>query len=328
MQTETLAWLAVPDHIEEFLDWGKERVGKRNQGTTQFLAFIASLVRPRYGYLWQRPELQATLPAQYQSEDWKSLCESQFSLTEQLVSAFHGEIEPSRDSFEPIRNIIELPQPMEAAIDMVQRMRAARPIGTPKLEAVWARDLALVKLLLSNPLRRSNMSHLTWKSDNTGELYQRTDKSWWIRIPKTKFKNRNGAAGDSIYDVKVQQSAWRDIERYIFDFRPKLLKHPSDLVFLKKILHTTHQHRPIDDISAIIYKLTVKYIPQCGGFRAHAFRHIVATSILKSEGGSHKIAAKVLNDRIATVEKHYDGLNSNDASEEMGRLLGSYFNRM
>lgn len=327
-QTETLAWLAVPDYIEEFLDWGKERVGKRNQGTTQFLAYIASVVRPRHGYLWQQPKMLATLPIEYQSEDWKTLCERQFTLTEQLVSAFHGEIEVSRDSFEPIRTIIALPQPMEAAIDMVQRMRAARPIGTPKLEALWARDLALIKILLSNPLRKRNLSHLTWKPDNTGELYQQADNSWWIRIPKIKFKNRNGAAGDSIYDVKVQESAWRDIERYIFFFRPKLLKYPTDLVFLKKILHTTTEHRPCDDISSIAYKATAKYLPQSGGFRAHAFRHIVATSILKSEGGTHKIAAKVLNDRIATVEKHYDGLTSNDASEEMGRLLGPYFNRM
>lgn len=327
-QTETFAWLAVPDYIEEFLEWGRERVGKRNQGTTQFLAFIASLVRPRYGYLWQQPEMQATLPIHFQTEDWKTLCERQFTLTEQLVSAFHGEIEVSRDSFEPIRAIIALPQPMEAAIDMVQRMRAARPIGAPKLEALWARDLALVKILLSNPLRKRNLSHLTWKSDNTGDLYQRADKSWWIRVPKIKFKNRNGAAGDSIYDVRIQESAWRDIERYIFNFRPKLLKYPTDLVFLKKLLHTTHEHRPIEDISAIVYKLTVKFIPECGGFRAHAFRHIVATSILKSEGGSHKLAAKVLNDRVSTVEKHYDGLTSNDASEEMGRLLGHCFNRM
>lgn len=327
-ETQSLAWLAVPDFIEEYLDWCKERVGKRNQGTTQFLAFIASLVRPRHGYLWQQPEMQATLPAKYQSEDWKALCEKQFTLTEQLVSAYQGEIEVSRDSFEPIKTIVALPQPMEAAIDMVQRMRAARPIGAPMLEALWARDLALVKILISNPLRKSNISHLTWKADNTGELYQRADKSWWIRIPKIKFKNRNGAAGDSVYDVRIQESAWRDIERYIFMARPKLLKYPTDLVFLTKILRTTNEHRPFTDVSKVIYKITVKYLPKSGGFRTHAFRHIVATSILKTEGGTHKIAAKVLNDRVATVEKHYDGLTSNDASEEMGRLLGHCFNRM
>lgn len=325
---ETLAWLAIPEYLEEHLDWWKERVGKRNQGVTTFLALIASLVRPRYGYLWQSEKMRDTLPKQYQSEDWKSLCERQFRLVEQLVSAFHGEIEPSRDSFEPVRDIISLPQPMEAAIEMVQRMRAARPIGGSSLESVWARDMALIKILLSNPLRRRNLAHLTWRADNTGELYQRQDRSWWIRVPKVKFKNRNGAAGDSTYDVRIQESAWRDIERYIFTFRPKLLKHPTDLVFLTRLMKSTTQHVPWVDLSQAVCRITAKYIPRCNGFRAHAFRHLVATAILKSKGGTHKTAAKILNDRVATVEKHYDGLTSNDASEEMTRLLGSCFDRM
>lgn len=324
----TLAWLAVPDYLEEYLDWCKARIGKRNQSVNQFLALIASLVRPRFGYLRQRKEMQATLPPQYHQEDWDALCERQFELTEQLVTAYHSEVEPSRDSFEPIRKLVEMPQPMDAIVDMVQRMRADRPIGRPLREAAWSRDLVLIKLLLSNPLRMRNMAHLIWRSDNTGELYQRADKSWWIRIPRIKFKNRSGAAGDTIYDCQVQPSAWKDIERYLFIYRPKLLREPCDLVFLTKLSRGNTHHRPWKDLSARVHHLTERYVAQCVGFRAHAFRHIVATSILKAEGGTHKVAARVLHDRVATVEKHYDGLTSNDGSAEMGRLLGSQFARM
>lgn len=325
---QTLAWLAIPDFLEEYLDWCKERVGARNQSATQFLAFVASLVRPRFGYLWQQPEMLTTLPGEYAAEDWTTLCERQLDLTEQLVSAYHGEIEVSRDSFEPIRKLVELQQPMEAIVDMIQRMRANRPVGSPSMEAIWARDLALIKLLISNPLRRRNLAHLTWRPDNKGELYQRADKSWWIRISKTKFKNRKGAAGDSIYDCEVQSSAWEDLERYLFIYRPKLLRSPTDLVFLTRLERGTTSHRPWTELSAKVHELTAKYIPQCSGFRAHAFRHIVATSILKAEGGTHKTAARVLNDRVATIEKHYDGLTSNDGAREMGRLLGPQFSRM
>jgi hypothetical protein len=325
---QTLAWLAVPEFLEEYLDWCKARLGKRNQGTKQFLAFVASVVRPHFGYLWQRPEMLDTLPCGYAHQDWRSMCEQQFSLTEQLVSAYNDEIEVSRDSFESIRMLVELPQPMEAVVDMIQRMRADRPVGKPSLETIWARDLAVVKLLLSNPLRMRNLAHLTWREDNSGDLYQRADKSWWIRIPKTKFKNRAGAAGDSIYDCEVHPSAWRDLERYLFVFRPKLLKSPTDLVFLVRLQEGSTSHRPWSGLSAMIYERTAKYIPKCSGFRAHAFRHIVATSILKADGGTHKIAARVLNDRVATVEKHYDGLTSNDGAREMGRLLEAQFSRM
>jgi integrase len=250
-------------------------------------------------------------------------------MTEQLVAAYSGEIEVSRDSFAPIRKLIDLPQPMEGIVDMLQRMRADRPVGAaPSMEAIWSRDMALIKLLLSNPLRKRNLAHMTWRPDNSGDLYQQADGSWWIRLPKSKFKNRTGAAGESIYDCEVQSSAWSDIERYIFIYRPKLLRYESDLVFLARLLPGSTKHRPWEGLSAKVHDLTAKYVPQCSGFGSHAFRHIVATSILKAEGGTHKTAARVLNDRVATVEKHYDGLTSNDGAREMGRLLGSQFGRM
>lgn len=141
----TLAWLAVPDHLEDFLNWTRDRIGKRNQGVNQFLAFVASLVRPRFGYLRQRPELQVTLPQRYQVEAWEALCDRQFELTEQLVSAYRHEIEVSRDSFEPIKEIIQLPQPMDAIADMIQRMRADRPVGQPRRESIWARVSARIE---------------------------------------------------------------------------------------------------------------------------------------------------------------------------------------
>ncbi|AXK40772.1 hypothetical protein DWG20_00260 [Crenobacter cavernae] len=126
----------------------------------------------------------------------------------------------------------------------------------------------------------------------------------------------------------MQPSAWQDLERYLFIYRPKLLRFPSDLVFLTRLEKGSTHHRPWAELSAKVRELTAKYIPQCSGFRAHAFRHIVATSILKAEGGTHKTAARVLNDRVATIEKHYDGLTSNDGAMEMGRLLGPQFSRM
>lgn len=325
---QTLAWLAVPDYLECFLNWMRDRVGKRNQGANQLLAFVAAMVRPRFGYLRQRPELQMTLPEEYQGEEWESLCERQFELTEQLVASYQHEIEVSRDSFEPIKELIQLKQPMDAIADMIQRMRGDRPVGQFRRESIWARDLVLIKLLVSNPLRRRNLAHLTWRADNTGELYQRIDKSWWIRIPKNQFKNRHGAAGENVYDCQVHPSAWREIERYLFIFRPTLLRSPTDLVFLTKSSHGITEHRPWIDLSARVSELTAKYLPRCSGAGAHAFRHIVATSILKADGGDYKTAALVLNDRIQTVERHYAGIRSSDGAERMAKLLEGPFGRM
>ena len=329
-QIETIAWLAVPDFLERFMDWMMERAGVRNQGQMQFLATIASLVRPRFGYLRQRPELQRTLPTQYQHEQWEQLCDRQFELVEQLVSAYHGEIGVSRNSFDPIRNVIDLPQPMDAVADMVQRMRADRPVGRhPRYEAVWARNLVLIKLLASNALRRRNLAHLTWRADNTGHLYQKEDRSWWIHIPRQQFKNTCGAAGDFDYDSPVHPSAWADIEKYLFVHRKMMMRGPTDLVFLTlEDRRSAGKNRPWLEMSATVSALTNRYLLRSPGIGPHAFRHIVATSILKADGGDHKTAAKVLNDRVSTVEKHYAGLRSADGAVRMAELLDGPFSRM
>lgn len=329
-QVETIAWLAVPDFLERFMNWMMERAGVRNQGQMQFLATIASLVRPRFGYLRQRPELQRTLPAQYQDEQWEQLCDRQFELVEQLVSAYHGEIGVSRNSFDPIRNVIDLPQPMDAVADMIQRMRADRPVGKhPRYEAVWARNLVLIKLLASNALRRRNLAHLTWRPDNTGHLYQKEDRSWWIHIPRQQFKNTCGAAGDFDYDSPVHPSAWADIEKYLFVHRKMMMRGPTDLVFLTlEDRRSAGKNRPWLEMSATVSALTNRYLLRSPGIGPHAFRHIVATSILKADGGDHKTAAKVLNDRVSTVEKHYAGLRSADGAVRMAELLDGPFSRM
>lgn len=324
----TIAWLAVPDHLIEYFDWMKERVGKHNQSVNQFLGLIASLVRPQLGYLWQHPELQATLPKKYHAESWESLCTRQFKLTERLVGAFRHEIEVSRDSFQPIRPLIETKRPLDAIADMIHRMKADRPVGNPRKEAVWGRDLVLIRILISNPLRLRNLAHLTWREDNTGHLYQRQDGSWWIRVPKSQFKNTRGAAGDQGYDSPVHQTAWQDIERYITVLRPRLLRHPSDLFILSYCGDRQRPHKPWSDLSKRISWLTVKYVPRCPGFSAHAFRHLVATSILKADGGDFKTAALVLNDRVSTVEKHYAALRSGDGAERMAQLLEESFAKM
>ncbi|CAB3722982.1 site-specific integrase [Achromobacter kerstersii] len=328
-QLQTLAWLAIPDHLEPFLNWRRERIGKRNQGALQHLAFVAALVRPQFGYLRQRPELKLSLPPCYHGEDWNVLCDRQFEFTELLANAYRDEVEVSRDSFEPLNHILELPNPMDAVADMIQRMRADRPTGAPIKEAIWARNVVLIKILASNPLRRRNLAHLTWRIDNTGTLYQRVDKSWWIRIPRNQFKNSYGAAGDLPYDSPVHSSAWVDIEKYLFLHRPRLQQTPTDLLFLtRKKPNSEPSHQPWTDLGKTVFFLTARYLPKCRGFGCHAFRHLAATSILKAEGGDFKTAALVLNDRVATVEKHYARLRSGDGNTRMAELLDSAFSRM
>ena len=333
-QVETLAWLAHPGYIEAYLDWSKARVGARNQGATQFLAFIASLVRAETGYLRQSPELALTLPPAHRGDSWDELCDATFEITQDLTTAYDEEMQVSRDSFEPIMHILQLPQPMDAIADMVQRMRAERPVANRRAEAIWSRDIVLIKLLASNPLRLRNLAHLTWRSDNTGELHQREDKSWWLKIHKSKFKNVRGAAGDrEFYESKVHYSAWKDIENYLTIHRQTLLRSSSDLFFLTAKggpPARNNETKPVPwiDLGKRVKELTARYLYRCRGVGCHSFRHIVATAILKASGGDFKTAALVLYDRVATVEKHYAFLTANEGGERMSELMADSFNRM
>jgi len=234
---------------------------------------------------------------------------------------------------------------------MVQRMRADRPTTCETLEAIWARDIFLVKLCCSNPLRKRNIACLEWTPDNKEghrpsnkcALYQRTDGSWWIFVPKQLLKNRKGEQIDD-YDSPVHESVRADLERYLFKYRAVLMRFPTNYVLLartrdpnstprarkgrEKRKQTPTEHRPYMEYSKRLSYLTKKYLWRCDGIGSHAFRHIAATSILKAPGGDIKTAALVLNDSELTVQKNYSGMQSGDGTKRMGELLGASFNRM
>ena len=104
---ETMAWLAVPDYIEQYIEWQRKRVGVLSRGVPQFFGFIGSVVRPEVGYLRQRPELLKTLPQKYWDYDWETLCQRQFELLDQLNQSFKDEIVASRSSMEPLKHILQ-----------------------------------------------------------------------------------------------------------------------------------------------------------------------------------------------------------------------------
>jgi integrase len=332
-QLHTLAWCAIRRHVDAYLRWMVKRNGNVLNGAFfEFLSFAMSLLRTGTGYLQQQPEFLATLPEEYAKQDWDEMCRETFALLKGLSVRQSKYRKQTRDPREPIRHILDMDNPLDAVADMIQRMRADRPLGrSPWREAVWARDLALIKLLVSNPLRLRNLATLTWRDDNTGQLYQRPDGSWWIRIERRIFKNFRGAAGDHDYDMPVQEMAWGDVERYLKLFRPRLLTAPTDFVFVaaRNGPRKRDPAMPWSELSERVRQLTKTYLWRCPGIGTHGFRHIVATAIIKvSQLSDFKTAALVLNDRLATVEKNYAHLRSSDGANRMHQLLGSTFRRM
>lgn len=348
---QTLAWFVVPGLLKSYCEWVKDRAGGRyNNSITEFLGMVTWMTRADDGYLTQKPELQATLPEEWRTISWQELCARQYSMCNKLKRSLRSQIRPSRNPFEPMQNILNLHSPLDAIVDMVQRMRLDRPIGSPTLEAIWARDIFLIKLLSTIPLRVRNIATLCYspeyvdgrKPDDRPALYRRSDSSWWISVPKHLLKNRRGAAVQD-YDAPLHGSIIIDLERYLFRHREILLRGQTELVFLFKSCGEKNRkedfiapyspeggakHKPSMYISRRVHYLTRKYLLCSDGVGAHSFRHLIATAILKSEDGTIKTAALVLNDRESTVEKHYAWLRSGDGIKRMGELLGETLNRM
>lgn len=328
---QTMAWLVDPELLQRYVQWRRARDTKLTTAVPEMLGWFQSLLRANEGYFPQSPWLQKTLPVKYQDVEWATLCAHQFEVCRQLLESMRGEVEVSRDPFDPITDIVELDEPFEALADMVQRMRAERPVGNPQAEAIWARDLLIIKLLASNPLRLRQFAHLTWRPDNTGNLYQKSDGSWHIRWRSRFFKNARFAAGDMNYDSPVQETVWPDIEAYLFKYRSRMLHEPTDLVFLVSRRNTKSRarpHVPWLELSRRVETLTRRYLWRCPGVGAHSMRHIVGTAIVKAAPGDFTTVARVLNDRPLTVQKHYTRFTSGDGAKRMGELLQKSFKRM
>jgi integrase len=110
-----------------------------------------------------------------------------------------------------------------------------------------------------------------------------------------------------------------------------MLRCDSDYVFLAGSHGSTVRDPalPWTDLSRRVEHLTAKYLWRCAGIGTHAFRHLVATAIIKaSDLSDFKTAALVLNDRMSTVEKNYAHLRSSEGANRMTELLGATLRRM
>ncbi|WP_051377457.1 hypothetical protein [Paraburkholderia dilworthii] len=331
-EVQTLAWFSSKRMVHRYMNWLIERADdKVHGGVLDFASLIASLNHPQHGYLTQMPELREGLPEGHRPQAWKDACHEAYTwAAETKKNLLVAGVEHSREPMAPIKKVLELDDPLEAVADMISRMKSSRPTIGGAREAIWARDLLLIKLMASNPLRAKNMKLLTYRADNTGNLYRRPDGSWFIRIEKRAFKNAKGAAKSRDYDMPVNHVVWGDIERYLNVYRSMLPDADKvDYVFL-----SSSDEKPQGNVGAWqslnrrVFYLTRRYLWDCPGIGTHSFRYIIGTATLKKAPGAWDAAAAVLHDEVDTVKAHYAHLRPSDGGNFVHTLLDSAFARM
>lgn len=285
----------------------------------------------------------------------------------------------TRDPFAAVRPYIEgRDQPITVLWDLARNMEAVVPLyekGSVGRLATLKRDIFFVKLITSNPLRCENFAMMThipadWSefriacelyartgdasgihvlTDETSNLYQKPDGTWWLRFAPVDFKNQVGAASEP-YDVPVVEDLIPALFEYLFrhrlvlleaaktsisDFRskaglPPLLEEealkiercpyvfrPNERALYSKPASRRQRYTGAEqmgswEISRIMYYRTRRHLPSCPGFAAHACRHLVASHFVKNELDGWHVAAAVLHDRPETVRKHYAWLRTAD----------------
>lgn len=315
-EVQSLAWLTHKSMIHRYLTWKLERANdKVHYGILDFVKQVKALTHPVHGYLTQKPLLNENLPEFARHKSWEEGCKEAFEWANEMKRNLGSEsIEHSRQPMEPIKHILELPAPLDAIGDMTARMRACRPVTGGVEEAIWARDLLLVRVMISNPLRAKNIKLLTYKPDNSGSLYKKDDGSWNIRIEKRAFKNVRGAAGVEDYDVGVTPNVWPAIEQYLKVYRPMFPDADKvDFVFLSSSTEKSDGYiGPWESLNRRVFYLTKRYLWGCPGIGAHGVRYIVGTAILKKNPEAWGLAAAALNDKEETVRQHYAHLRGRD----------------
>ena len=325
----SLALLADVEKVEAFVtDFQRARSGGiYTGGTLRFIYFVAEILRKDTGYLYQKSELSEQ--SEYRSRvKWQKKC---LATRARLISiANNVKKEKSaggeqfgfgRDPQEPIREILGLPRPIFATLRMINSMSADVEKLTYQHErqAILYRDLLIVSMLQGNPLRVKMLSMMELNQ----HLVKRSDGSYWLQFKRHEFKNRYALKSD--YQARLAPELWDLIDRYLTEFRPKLKgADSSSRVFLSSVGFRKRKCYGMSppSISNKVTERTRQYIKNCYGFGPHAFRHIVASDIIKNnpEYGFF-LAAKVLHDNLSTVEENYAHLKTSEFFEPYNRLF-------
>lgn len=311
-----LALVSDSDLIYDYLQFKKERtyLKQYNTDTKTFLEFCLALLRPETGFLWQSAELGARLPAPVAADEWRGWCERHRAVIKATLRDLvkEDEFKKTRDPFDAVRSLIVNNQhPLDVLHDMADEYEADKPArqATKVAAASHFQYLFLIRFATLLPLRAYNFSIMTYRSDNTGNLYQRPDGCWWVRIETPHFKNHKGAAKNVSFDVPLHESLWPYVREFLSVHRQHLAgAKECDYVFrFNRVKDGAKLAAAVPPfyLSRRIYLLSQRYIADCPGFSLHAFRHLVATEYIKNNPGGYAVAAAVLHDKEETVRKNY-----------------------
>jgi hypothetical protein len=342
----SLALLAVKGLAVTYLEFQRVRAGGvYTTGAVTYIAMVTSLLRPGKGFLYQHPEYAEDLTGIIEDDGltWHERCTSTRARLLDFLKSIEetDSIEYGRDPMEPIQPILDHDRPLTIIFLMLAAIKKDMPPPNAHLikRAQHFRNYLLLLMLTAVPLRIRMYSIMRIGK----HLVKEANGSWWLKFSPKDFKNRNakrrkrGSHRNSsrkrnrggAYKVQLPPEVWPDIEEYIGKHRPHLIGaslnnylflpgteyHPKKTSSDKPKNRNTKGRLTTGSLGDIVRTMTYFYVPVEGspGFGPHAFRHIVATDIIKKDPSvGFFLAAVALNDEIETVEEEYIHLKTSE----------------
>jgi len=232
-----------------------------------------------------------------------------------------------------VQEILKLRNPSQVLPELRQAL--ARVPISPSLEVHQFRDRILIEIITRIPLRITHFGfmrprHLVKMPDRKGDYYQ-------VNFEKGEFKNTRFLRQTG-FEANLPAGLTPLIDRYLNELWPKGHGRPigpNDRIMLAEPLSERAIERQMElneavtgnkDQEAAITILTTKTCQQkirditkrllsekyhTPGFGPHAFRHIIATTIIRIYGNYNKAAA-LLWDAVATVLRNYSHVSKNE----------------
>lgn len=341
----SLTSFANRGHVVFAVDFRARRSGGFGGSALRVIKIASALLREGTGFLWQGHEVDwhsfpvdllegqtAVSGGGITLERWRAHCVYVHDRYREWVDHLNknGLLRPLR-GYDHIEPILRLDRPMKVLVLLERRMkrRFAKLWGrAPKTaRARMMRDLVLVSMITRNPLRAEQWCGMTIGGEHQpGHLTKGPDGRYHMRISAGEFKSTAGFRGDD-YEAAVPSELTPLLDDYLATFRPLLLGAEECALLLRpeRKWHLKNQpnHGRRVSVSSIITNLTERFLPDycTRGFGPHAWRHIIATHLVKNYPDGVRLASDALHNTEKMIQKHYGHLRSKDRTDRSHRII-------
>lgn len=274
-------------------------------------------------------------------EAWRAACKKAYDHVRQMIRNQRKATRISRDSHEPVDAVLRSADPMSAWRMAVAGLRGElRQLQRDtKAYAETLRDLVTIQVVGQAGFRRRTVLSLDWRANNTGHL-RKTREGWRLQVPRELFKapessyfidgfdsHRHAIYRD--YDERLLDvdGFYDELELYLDRYRDILRGDIDTDAFLLGSRNSNEARLTEGALDQMSRRIWVKHLIwnplRRSGFegvittvRWHAWRHILATSVLK-RCRDYTLAADAIQDSVDVCRQIYTRYVSSDRRREL-----------